>query len=406
MRRLCCELCLEAHAAGHRGDIVMRLAARALAALDSRPEVSEADVRLAAEMALLHRVRNAPPPPPEQEQQQQQEQEQEHEPDQDQPEQQEQDHSAAPPEESREEQNQSEPEQQEDTESESQRPALESVFPVGDPFRVKSLSLARDRTPRKGSGKRTRSRTPLKAGRYVRSRPDSKPADLALDATLRAAAVHQKSRSRPGMAVAVEDEDLMRKVREKRVGGFIVFAVDASGSMGANRRMVETKGAVLSLLLDAYQKRDMVSFVAFRGEEAEMLLPPTNSVELAYRRLDELPTGGKTPLSAGLALARQTLENQLRKDPSAFPVLVLISDGRANASRFGGKPLAEAMDMARAVGDEGRIRSVVIDVEKPGLVNFGLAGELAEHMGGRCFKIEDLRAETLVDILRREILPG
>jgi magnesium chelatase subunit D len=421
LQRKGCELCLEANVAGHRADVTLRRAARALAALADRQEVRLEDVLLAAELVLASRARPAPPPPPEQdepepdeehehEEQQEQDESEEEQPQEEHPEderpREEQRGQGAEPEE-REAEERDEPQENEGEEQAPPRAARETVFDVGEPFRVRDVPLARDRVPRTGPGKRTRSRTPLKAGRYVRSRRDPKPSDLALDATLRAAAPHQRARAgtHPGLALAVETGDLMRKVREKRVGSCIVLAVDASGSMGAARRMVEAKGAVLSLLLDAYQKRDTVAFVAFRGQEAELLLPPTGSVELAYRHLEELPTGGRTPLSDGLSMAYQVLDARLRKDPATFPVLVLVSDGRANVASFGGKPLAEAMEVADAVREDGRIRAVVVDVEKPGLVSFGLAGELAARMGARCYKVEELRADTLVRVLREEILP-
>jgi magnesium chelatase subunit D len=135
-------------------------------------------------------------------------------------------------------------------------------------------------------------------------------------------------------------------------------------------------------------------------------LPPTSSVDLAYRLLEDLPTGGKTPLVHGLSLGHELLLRQLRRDPASFPVLVVISDGKANVSLAGGKPLAEARAAARAIAEDGRIRTLVIDVEKAGLIRFGLAQDLAAEMGAQYFRIEDLRARDLVDVLRREVLEG
>jgi magnesium chelatase subunit D len=421
------ELCLEACVAGHRADIALRLTARALAALAGREDVRRAELEKAAELVLLHRRRMPPPPPPPQQQEQEQQQrdhehdeqpEQEQQPEPQQPDQQQ---AGQQPEDARasevegdldqEQPQDGEPEDGEldEAESKSRSAALETIFPVGAAFRVKPIVYRKDRVLRTGSGRRTRSRTSQKSGRYVKARPNPVPTDMALDATLRAAAPHQRRRrmqlARPeDIAVLVRSADLRQRVREKRMGHFIVFVVDASGSMGAGSRMVETKGAVLSLLLDAYQRRDKVGLVAFRGERASVLLPPTSSVDLAYKLLEELPTGGKTPLVHGLSLGHELLERQLRRDPASLPVLVVISDGKANVSLAGGKPLVEARLAAQAIAGDQRIRALVVDVEKAGLIRFGLAQGLAADMGAQYFRIEDLKARDLVDVLRREVL--
>jgi magnesium chelatase subunit D len=425
------ELCVEACVAGHRADLTLRRTARALAALAQREDVRQSDLDEAAELVLLHRRRMPPPPaPPEQEQQEDQkqeehehqhehenqpEQEQQPEPQDGQQPQQQQAEARAREDEGELEESPPDPDQsgepdEADAENQGRPLALETIFPVGAVFRVKPIVYKKDRVVRTGSGRRTRSRTSQKSGRYVKARQNPAPTDLALDATLRAAAPHQRRRRelpQPGeMAVLVQRSDLRQRVREKRMGHFIIFVVDASGSMGAGQRMVETKGAVLSLLLDAYQKRDKVGLIAFRGQGASVLLPPTSSVDLAYRLLEDLPTGGKTPLVHGLSLGHELLLRQLRRDPTSFPVLVVISDGKANVSLAGGKPLAEARLAARAIADDERIRTLVVDVEKAGLIRFGLAQDLAAEMGAQYFRIEDLRARDLVDVLRREVLEG
>ncbi|MHC1700769.1 MAG: putative cobaltochelatase [Humidesulfovibrio sp.] len=417
------ELCVEACVAGHRADLTLRRTARALAALAQREDVRQSDLDEAAELVLLHRRRMPPPPAPSEQQEEQKQEEHEHE-HQNQPEQEQQPESqdGQQPQQQQAEARASEdegeleqsPESSESDEADAEnqgRPlALETIFPVGAAFRVKPIVYKKDRVVRTGSGRRTRSRTSQKSGRYVKARQNPAPTDLALDATLRAAAPHQRSRRelpQPGeMAVLVQRSDLRQRVREKRMGHFIIFVVDASGSMGAGQRMVETKGAVLSLLLDAYQKRDKVGLIAFRGQGASVLLPPTSSVDLAYRLLEDLPTGGKTPLVHGLSLGHELVLRQLRRDPTSFPVLVVISDGKANVSLAGGKPLAEARLAARAIAEDGRIRTLVVDVEKAGLIRFGLAQSLAAEMGAQYFRIEDLRARDLVDVLRREVLDG
>ncbi|MCG2756811.1 MAG: VWA domain-containing protein [Desulfobacteraceae bacterium] len=228
--------------------------------------------------------------------------------------------------------------------------------------------------------------------------------DLALDATLRAAAPYQQRRNRQDVAIAVEESDIREKIREKRVGNFIAFVVDASGSMGAGMRMIETKGAIVSLLLHAYQKRDKVALVAFKGEHAEVLLPPTSSIELAHKLLEELPTGGKTPLYHGISLGYQIIQSYFRKDPNIYPLLILISDGKANVSHYGGKPLSEAMEMAEEIKNDTRVNTAVLDVEKAGLISLGRAYQLSVQMGAGYFKIEDLKADTLLEVLREDLL--
>ena len=215
-------------------------------------------------------------------------------------------------------------------------------------------------------------------------------------------------------ALLVEPWDIREKVLETKTGSLILFLVDASGSMAAQRRMVAVKGAVLSLLLDAYQRRDRVGLIAFRGTEAELLLQPTASVELAQIQLADMPTGGRTPLSQGLFLALQIIEAERLKDPEVVPLLVLLSDGRANvllgrtpggAGPDADVPLGEggpAAVEAKGVGTifrENRIPSVVVDTET-GVVQFDMARPIAEAMGAQYIKLEDLQADNLAQTVR------
>src|SRR5215217_907278 len=157
------------------------------------------------------------------------------------------------------------------------------------------------------------------------------PDDLALAATVRSAAPHQRARDRTGPGLVLRREDLRTNVREGREGNLVLFVVDASGSMAARRRMSAVKGAVLSLLSDAYQRRDKVALISFRGEEAHILLPPTSGVELATSRLEELPTGGRTSLAAGLEKTAEVLERERLREKERRPLLVVLTDGRATA---------------------------------------------------------------------------
>jgi magnesium chelatase subunit D len=403
--RLCAELAQEACAAGHRAELAMERAARALAALDGRLAVSEEDVREAAELALAHRRRMGRPPEqeePDEPEQNGQEPEEPEDSGQDQG--QAEDQAAAPPP-SGQDRQEPEPGDQDGEEAQPPPPGrpAEQVFAPDEPFQVRPIAFRQDRRPRLGSGRRSRSRTRSRSGSYVKSRQSEQPTDLALDATLRAAAPFQNRRSRAGVAVVIERRDLRQRIREKRMGHVVILAVDASGSMGAGRRMAAAKGAVLSLLLDAYQKRDKVGLVAFRGEGAQVLLPPTGSVERASVLLEELPTGGRTPLTHGLALSYELLDRELRRNPDALPLLVLISDGRANVSLHGGKPVAEALDLAADIGREGRLRCLVVDAEEGGLVRFGLARQLAERLGGQYSELNGLRAPSLVRAVREAL---
>jgi magnesium chelatase subunit D len=187
-------------------------------------------------------------------------------------------------------------------------------------------------------------------------------------------------------------EDLREKVREGREGNLILFVVDASGSMAARRRMGAVKGAVLSLLADAYQRRDKVGVVSFRGEDARVLLPPTASVELAAPRLEELPTGGRTPLAAGLEKAAEVLARERLRDAERRSLLVLLTDGRATA----GPDPRRAASRLRSL----EVASVVVDTEE-GYVRLGMASEIAAHLAARCLLLEDLRADSLVQLVER-----
>jgi magnesium chelatase subunit D len=238
-----------------------------------------------------------------------------------------------------------------------------------------------------------RSRSVGETGHPVGDRePSGGARDVALAATVRAAAPHQVARGREGLGLVVRASDLRENVREGREGNLIVFLVDASGSMAARRRMSAVKGAVLSLLGDAYQRRDKVALISFRGEGADLLLPPTSSVELAASRLEDLPTGGRTPLAAGLAKAAEVLQREGLRDGERRPLLVLLTDGRATA---GPDPRGAASGLRRLGA-----ASFVVDTEE-GHVRLGMAAEVAGAMGARYLRLEDLRAESLVELVER-----
>lgn len=411
-------LCRENNVAGHRADLVLEQAARALAALEGKAEVSVEHIGKVAPLVLLHRRRDAqpppPPPPPEPpqppqpEETDQQEQDEESEQDQQEHPEENPESQVAPPPPQPQDQGEGEPqpeEQAREEEGKEEAPAQgreDQVFAIGSTFKVKPLAAAKDRVVRRGSGRRTRSRISQKQGRYVKSTLHNN-GDFALDATLRAAAPYQHQRAGKNgsdLAVQLRPQDIRSKVREKRIGNFLLFVVDASGSMGARGRMAASKGAVMSLLLDAYQKRDKVSMITFRRDAAFINLPPTTSMDMAGRLLAEMPVGGRTPLSAGLTKSFEQVRNYLIKNPTAQPIVLFITDGKCNVSLGEQKPVEESLRLAEALGRDQRIRSIVVDTEEAGLVTFGLARRLAGAMDAQYFKIDDLKAEALVNIVR------
>jgi len=254
----------------------------------------------------------------------------------------------------------------------------ERVAAPGDTFRARHLEV-----PGVGAGRAgRRSRAETESGRTVGSRPPAgRIQHLHLTATMAAAAPHQRARGRTGAGLVLRRDDLREARREGRESNLVLFAVDASGSMAARARMAAVKGAVLSLLLDAYQRRDKVGLITFRGAGAELALPPTSSVEAAAARLTSLPTGGRTPLEGGLLLAAATLDRERLRDPLRRPLLVVVTDGRHTS---GGDP-SRAGQLLRHKGTA----SVVVDCES-GPVRLGLAAGLADQLGGLCLQLAEL----------------
>ncbi|TDD70161.1 putative cobaltochelatase [Actinomadura rubrisoli] len=238
-------------------------------------------------------------------------------------------------------------------------------------------------------GRRSKARSPY--GRVSGARPGAR--GLHLTATLRAAAPHQSARGRSGVGLVVTSADLRESIRDGREGNLVLFVVDASGSMAARKRMRAVKGAVLSLLLDAYQRRDKVGLITFRGTGAELALPPTSSVEAGARRLDRLPTGGRTPLSAGLMRAAEVLRVERLRDPARRPLVVVVTDGRAT---HGPDPSAAAGLLAGRLGSGA---SVLVDCES-GPVRLGLAGALGVRLGAETVRLDQLAADALAGVVR------
>ncbi|MCA9932510.1 MAG: VWA domain-containing protein [Anaerolineales bacterium] len=265
----------------------------------------------------------------------------------------------------------------------------------GQEFSPRRLDTQLDRLTRKQAGRRSRTRTERKRGRYIQARlpRDKKITDLAFDATLRAAAPHQIHRDRSKLALALEKQDLREKVRVRRTANLILFVVDASWSMAVAERMEATKTAIMSLLTDAYQRRDRVGLIVFNKNDAHLVLPPTNSAQLAKHKLADIAVGGKTPLSAGLMLAYEVFRQEHFTHPDVQPMMILLTDGAGNVSLSDLPPQEEAHRIAGLIR-ETAVRSVVINMEHPAF-DQGLARILAEKLDAPCHSLEDIRADVL-----------
>jgi magnesium chelatase subunit D len=424
--RLISSICVEAAVLGHRADVVIDHASRALAAYRRHATPSREDIYDAATLALAHRAR--------------------------QPLRRDQDETSSP--DHGEEQEGSKPSESEpgdpqasesDNAAESSADASANASDSGEQtagsdqgmttggssgqesspdaletFNLKRIDLPRQRRVRKQGGKRSASQTADRRGRYVRAEPKAKVNDLAIDATVRAAAPMQKGRGRlAGERLKLEREDLRQKVRERKIGNLIVFVVDASASMDAEQRMAATKGAILSLLQDAYVRRDRVAVVIFKNRTAEVVLRPTSSVSLARRRLEKLSVGGTTPLTHGLMAGYKVVKTELLRDPTVRPLLVLISDGRGNISMFKEEPLVEAQKVAALIESEN-IDALVIDSARdyshlpsvqhlarvaPMYQTYAInaCADLAERMGARYYGLYDLSRDEIASAVEREL---
>jgi len=404
---------------GHRADIVILKTARAHAAFHGRRRINEADILAAAELALPHRLKRQPFQETEMQFEQLEERLEQVKAELSMQE------SSGPA-----ETDPSPVKKNEDVTAEPATPhdpltsggtplkghdapapplayirQADTSVPIGSAFRARRLETPLDKLTRRTAGKRSFTRTDRKRGRYVQSRPvEGRATDLAFDATLRAAAPYQKRREHGGTAFTITRQDLRRKVRVRRAANLILFVVDASWSMAAAERMVATKGAIMSLLMDAYQRRDQVGLVVFQREKARVVLRPTSSVELAKRLLKDIPVGGKTPLSSGLLLAYRMLRREKRLNPEVVPLMILLTDGAGNVSMTDLPAQEEALHIADYIRRAG-IRSVVINMEQA-TFDRGLAQELAEALGGPCYTLRELRAEELYQTVKDELESG
>ncbi|HEX2894317.1 MAG TPA: VWA domain-containing protein [Marmoricola sp.] len=407
------EICAAFDVDGLRADLVTARAAVAHAAWHGRDRVTRADIRAAARLALPHRRRRNPfdapglddelldqllgddePPPPEGP-------DDGNGPNDERPRDTEPDATTGPSGETADPDPEVEPVEtpapsvSTSSTTDGSAPGAASPTTVGAaaPYRARLFTVG-------GLGHGTagrRSRAVTDSGRRTGARPSTGAGgSIHLLETIRAAAPYQASRERRGSALAFRRSDLRVAVKEGRESNLVLFCVDASGSMAARTRMEQVKAAILSLLLDAYQRRDKVGLVTFRDTGAEVALPPTSSVEIAAARLADLPAGGRTPLAEGLVSAAETLRLEAIRDPRRRPLLVVVTDGRATA---GADALARAHTAAGRLAATG-LSAIVVDCET-GRFRLGLAAELAAALGAQHLPLAEVRADDLTAAVRR-----
>ncbi|GHF48417.1 magnesium chelatase subunit D [Amycolatopsis bartoniae] len=381
------EVCASFDVDGMRADIVTARTAVAHAAWAGRTEVSTEDVRVAARLALPHRRRRNPFDAPGIDEEQLEQALRDAEPPEPGPEDDGPGSGSEAPSEAQPEGDGGQ------TPAAGQQGGGEQRTGSGKPFKARLFRVAGV-----GEGERgRRSRAITEAGRTIGVQPASVRAGKPhLVATLRSAAPHQRDRGRSGPGLVLRKGDLRYARREGNEGNLVLFCVDASGSMGARSRMREVKTAVLSLLLDAYQRRDKVGLVTFRAQGAELALPPTISVEAAAARLEALPTGGRTPLAEGLLEAARVLRVEELRDPRRRPLLVVVTDGRATSG-----PDAVRRSQAAAELLAG-VTAVVMDCES-GRMRLGLAAELAEHLGAEHVPLGEVAADSLTSAVKSRL---
>ena len=404
----------EANTVGNRAEIILVETAKALAALDGRSYLNIDDLKEAAIFVLPHRTNQKQESTPQNKENELEDNNQEDEqedngseennlPDEEQ--------EKETPEESgkeNEEKNDSETSENSDKNEEEKKnnenTEYEEEFGIGEIFKVKDILIdtVHDTKKRAGTGKRCKTKSGSLQGRYIKSTlPKGKIRDFAFDATIRAAAPYQTKNKENNLMISIKKEHIRVKVREKRTGASILFVVDSSGSMGVKKRMEAVKGAIMSLLKDAYEKRDKVGMVSFRRDRAEELLPITRSIDLAQKKLEKLTTGGKTPLAEGIAKAYTIMKNEIRKDKEIVPLIVFLSDGKGNFSVSGKDPVKESIEMAEKIKNDG-IRAIVIDTEE-GFIKLEMAKTLSEAMKADYYKLENLKSEDMLKLIKDNI---
>jgi len=385
---LIARICVELNIPTSRADITVARTAKAMAAFDGRTYVSIDDIREACELALPHRMRRKPFEPPQLSQERIKEIIENFQ-------------------DSREKDNGEDLKKNSgDIEGQGNHreggSPSEEVFDLRggiDPRGILKIKV-RDNTLRQFQGRHID--TLSKRGRYVSYRiPKGKVRDIALDATIKAGAPYQRSRLKEAQGdikVIIKEEDIREKVRKRKVSSYILFVVDASGSMGVMRRMEAVKGAILSILMDAYEKRNKVGMIVFRGEEAQVVLPFTSSVELAEKRLRDIPTGGRTPLAKAFLKSYEVIKNALRRNPDILPVLIFISDFKPN--EVVNRDYLEEIYKIWEKFVEDRIKVILIDTEVDSFVKIGIGKKIGERFNFPYYPIDELTPEDILELLQ------
>ena len=374
-------ICLEFEVHGHRADFLIARAAKTIAAYNQRRKVTVEDIKEAAELVLPHRMRRMPfeePIPVTQKVEGIIR------------------HRKMPSSEDETDETEGDMTREsfkDDNDSHMQQEEFhrkaKSNIDIGIQ-RKAEIRVTKDKKRRSGSGRRAQTLS-THSGKYVKAKmPEDSTTDIAIDATIRASAARKGN-------LSIDKEDLREKVRAKKVSSVIVFVVDASGSMAAMRGMEMAKRAVMALLEDSYQKRDKVGFIAVAGDKANVLLPPTSSVELAVKHLRDLPTGGRTPLSDGLLRGLQVLRTEMWKNKHIVPIMVLVSDGRGNVA-IDRDVKKEAVSIAKEIKKHG-IHLVVIDSDDD-FLNLGYNKEIVEAGSGEYYRLDELDHEKVVDVVK------
>ncbi len=406
LKRLIAKICMDFGIDGHRADILMARCSKTIAAFDNRKWAERKDVEEAAKLIIPHRMRKQPfeeEQPIEQKLQQTMEQDEQKSDEKDQNKEKENnnndgegnDGEANSNEENSEDPNdppqdiggniEDNKEEQEIDEKNSpqQKPdhANDEEFLPSSNTKAPCVITEKDKKIRTGRGRRARTLS-THSGKYVKSRhPKMATNDIAIDATIRSS-IAAKGK------LKIDKEDLREKVREKKKATTCLFAVDASGSMGVGKRMEFAKGAVLAMLEDSYQKRDRVGFIAFRNRQAVTLLKPTNSIYSAVQKLKELPIGGKTPLSAGLIESLKVMSHEIEKDKNCIPVMILVSDGKANVTMSDKNLKQEIIEVSQAIKKK-KINMILIDTDE-GKFKLGYTDEILKNTNGQYFHISQL----------------
>ncbi len=396
------QICKESFVAGHRGDLALLWAVVTYVALNGRTKIYMEDILKVKDWVLLHRIRSPKQSSANNNEVENNDKKQAPKP---------------PKEPSRDNIDNEKPNNQSNSDKED-IPALPDLSdnkpleltednPNEESFEIGDLQLNTDIIQnqakvfdkREGTGKRIKCTYSEGKGRHIRSAKlrQKEISDIDFVATLRCAAPYQKWRQKNGLAIRIYKDDLHKKVREHRIGNTILFLVDASGSMGIKRRMEEAKAGVFSLLQDAYVHRDKLALMTFRKEKSELLLPPTRSISRAYTLLQDVKTGGRTPLYNGLQSALELLINMKIKDKDNVPIMVLFTDGKATSSYKGENTADKLQSIAQKYVDL-KLKTILIDTEC-GFVKLGYAKRLAEWLQADYFQLDDLKEKELRNMI-------